>query len=498
MIAIYARQSVEKKDSISIEQQIEMCKRCADSAAVEVYSDAGFSGKNTARPDFQRMLQDVENGLVNKVICYRLDRISRNLLDFANVWELLQKRKVEFVSVSEQFDTTTPIGKAMVYIAMVFAQMERETISQRITDNYYTRTAHGAWGGGQPPFGFKLSRRLIDGKMQAALEPIPHDIDIAKWMFEEYATGIRSLGWIASGVYDKHPTRDTRWTNVSVRRILKNPIYAAADADLYAYFAARGINIASSLTAFDGTQTAVQVGSRSNDTRVRKPLADQQLCIFPADPVVSSATWIAVQKNLSANKQIKNSGKGKYSWLSGKLKCASCGYSCTAHYDKKVKRVYLQCTGRYRQSVKAARCETRHTERIEDIEAAVLAQLKEYMSDAEPAQSGVDARTEQRRNELKLQLIDAQQKQSNVAAAIADGGAEVMRLMLPEIKRLDEQVKDITQQLAELTEAPRAAWSKDSYFDLDELTRDQLRDLAALTINNVYISPTAPPRVEWK
>lgn len=131
------------------------------------------------------------------------------------------KRKVEFVSVSEQFDTTTPIGKAMIYIAMVFAQMERETISQRITDNYYTRTAHGAWGGGQPPFGFSLSRRLINGKMQAALEPIPHDIDIAKWMFEEYATGIRSLGWIASGVYDKHPTRDTRWNNVSVRRILK-------------------------------------------------------------------------------------------------------------------------------------------------------------------------------------------------------------------------------------------------------------------------------------
>ena len=110
MIAIYARQSVEKKDSISIEQQIEMCQRCADSAVVEVYSDAGFSGKNTARPDFQRMLQDVENGLINKVICYRLDRISRNLLDFANVWELLQKRKVEFVSVSEQFDTTTPLS----------------------------------------------------------------------------------------------------------------------------------------------------------------------------------------------------------------------------------------------------------------------------------------------------------------------------------------------------------------------------------------------------
>lgn len=498
MIAIYARQSVEKAESISIEQQIEMCQRCADSAAVEVYSDAGFSGKNTARPDFQRMLQDVENGLINKVICYRLDRISRNLLDFANVWELLQKRKVEFVSVSEQFDTTTPIGKAMIYIAMVFAQMERETISQRITDNYYTRTAHGAWGGGQPPFGFSLSRRLINGKMRAALEPIPHDIDIAKWMFEEYATGIRSLGWIASGVYDKHPTRDTRWNNVSVRRILKNPIYAAADADLYAFFTARGINIASSLTAFDGTQTAVQVGSRSNDTRVRRPVEEQQLCIFPAEPVVSSATWIAVQKNLSENKQIKNSGKGKYSWLSGKLKCASCGYGCTAHYDKKVKRVYLQCTGRYRQSVKAARCEMRHTERIEDIEAAVLTQLKEYMSDAEPAQSGVDARAEQRRNELKLQLIDAQQKQSNVAAAIADGGAEVMRLMLPEIKRLGEQVLDITNQLSQLSERTVPAWSKDCYFDLDELTRDQLHDLAALTINNVYISPTAPPRVEWK
>lgn len=498
MTAIYARQSVEKVDSISIDQQIEMCRRCADGADIEVYSDAGFSGKNTARPDFQRMLQDVENGLINKVICYRLDRISRNLLDFANVWELLQKRKVEFVSVTEKFDTTTVMGKAMIYIAMVFAQMERETISQRVTDNYYTRTAHGAWGGGQAPFGFKLSRRLIDNKMQAALEPVPHDIDIVRWMFEEYASGIRSLGWIAGNIYDKQPTREMRWTNVSVRRIFKNPIYAAADADLYAYFASQGINIVSPLTAFDGTQTAVQTGSRSSDTRERRAIEDQQLSIFPAEPVVSSATWIAVQRNLSANKQIKNSKAGKYSWLTGKLKCAECGYSCRVSFDKKVQRAYIQCMGRYGQAVKASKCNIRHSERVEDIEASVLAQLKRHMDGAQPEQGGLSAQAERQRNTLKLQLIEVQKKQANVAAAIADGGAEVMRLMLPEVKRLDEQVKEITQQLAGLTEPSAPVWDKNAYFDLDALTREQLRELAGLTINKVYVSPTAPPHVEWK
>ena len=107
-IAIYARQSVDKKDSLSIETQVEFCKNFINSKPtkepVEVYFDKGYSGKNTIRPEFQRLLMDVREDTVSKIVVYKLDRISRNLLDFTSMYQEFENHKVEFCSVSEVFD----------------------------------------------------------------------------------------------------------------------------------------------------------------------------------------------------------------------------------------------------------------------------------------------------------------------------------------------------------------------------------------------------------
>lgn len=97
MIAIYARKSVERENSISIESQIEMCKYEARGKQCVIYSDNGYSGKNTNRPDFKRMIEDIKNGKIHKVIVYKLDRISRSILDFAEMMDLFQKCNVDFV-----------------------------------------------------------------------------------------------------------------------------------------------------------------------------------------------------------------------------------------------------------------------------------------------------------------------------------------------------------------------------------------------------------------
>ena len=96
--AIYARQSVDRIDSISVESQIEFCKKEMTGESYKVYTDKGYSGKNIDRPAFQELLRDIEAGKVNRVIVYRLDRISRSVLDFANLIEVFQKNKVDFVS----------------------------------------------------------------------------------------------------------------------------------------------------------------------------------------------------------------------------------------------------------------------------------------------------------------------------------------------------------------------------------------------------------------
>ena len=124
---IYARQSVDRKDSISIESQIDFCKYELKGGSCKVFKDKGYSGKNTDRPEFQKLLGEIRKGRVRRVIVYKLDRISRSILDFANMMELFQEYDVEFVSSTEKFDTSTPMGRAMLNICIVFAQLERET-----------------------------------------------------------------------------------------------------------------------------------------------------------------------------------------------------------------------------------------------------------------------------------------------------------------------------------------------------------------------------------
>ena len=160
MDAIYARQSVDKADSLSIQGQIDLCRREADEDA-RVYQDKGFSGKNTNRPDFQRMMEDVEKGLIQKIVVYRLDRLSRSITDFGKLWDILKKHGVEFVSINETFDTSTPMGRAMLNIIMVFAQLERETTAERVRDNYYQRAKLGSWPGGPFRLAVCLERTAI-------------------------------------------------------------------------------------------------------------------------------------------------------------------------------------------------------------------------------------------------------------------------------------------------------------------------------------------------
>ena len=140
---IYARQSVDKKDSVSIETQIDDCKTRCKTANIRIYKDKGYSGKNTERPEFKKLVRDIEAGLISKVVVYKLDRISRNITDFYKVYELMKQHNCVFISKTEEFDTSNPMGRAMMGILAVFAQMERENIQTRIKDNYGYRVQAG-------------------------------------------------------------------------------------------------------------------------------------------------------------------------------------------------------------------------------------------------------------------------------------------------------------------------------------------------------------------
>lgn len=123
-----------------------------------------------------------------------LTRFSRSVADFGQLWEILQAHNVEFVSVSENFDTTTPMGRAMLHIIMVFAQLERETTAGRVKDNYYRRAALGSWPGGPAPFGFDNGKsHAADGRLVPTLVPNEKAATVLR-IFQEYDGLDMSLG----------------------------------------------------------------------------------------------------------------------------------------------------------------------------------------------------------------------------------------------------------------------------------------------------------------
>ena len=124
----------------------------------ERYDDGGFSGGNMERPALARLLADIEAGKVDCVVVYKVDRLSRSLLDFARIMGVFDQRKVAFVSVTQQFNTATPMGRLVLNVLLSFAQFEREIIGERIRDKIAAQRRKGKWAGGFPILGYDVDR----------------------------------------------------------------------------------------------------------------------------------------------------------------------------------------------------------------------------------------------------------------------------------------------------------------------------------------------------
>ena len=122
------------------------------------YDDGGFSGGNMERPALQRLLADIEAGRVDCVVVYKVDRLSRSLLDFARIIEIFDRHEVSFVSVTQQFNTTTSMGRLTLNILLSFAQFEREIIGERIRDKVAATKRKGKYCGGMPVLGYDVDR----------------------------------------------------------------------------------------------------------------------------------------------------------------------------------------------------------------------------------------------------------------------------------------------------------------------------------------------------
>ena len=187
------------------------------------------------------MMRAAEAGRFRMLIVYRLDRISRSIGDFTALIERLVHLNVAFVSIREQFDTSTPMGRAMMYIASVFSQLERETIAERIRDNLHELAKTGRWLGGITPTGFAseaVQAVTVDGRTKRAcrLRLLPEEAETVKAMYSLFAR-LGSLTAVVKGLQERGlaTKNGNAFTRHAVRDILHNPVYARADADMLAW-----------------------------------------------------------------------------------------------------------------------------------------------------------------------------------------------------------------------------------------------------------------------
>ena len=327
---IYARQSAVRIDSISVESQIEYCQYELKGQPCRVYIDKGFSGKNTERPQFQEMMDAVKRGEIKRIICYKLDRISRSVIDFVAMMEILMQYDVEFISCTEKFDTSTPTGRAMLNICIVFAQLERETIQMRVDDAYKSMSRKGFFMGGRVPYGFRREPYVLNGKNTTHFIQEMAEASSILMMYLIFQEPSASSGDVIRELDRnsiKNPnSKDGTWLPNRIMSIICNPIYVKADIHIYNFFKENGAIIHNPPEEFNGINGCYLFEDKEAGKK-RLRIQGHHLVIAPHEGFVPSDIWLRCRRKVKYSGVSKIDNSIKENWLSKKIKCGKCGYA---------------------------------------------------------------------------------------------------------------------------------------------------------------------------
>lgn len=418
-IFIYSRKSVYTGKGESVENQIEMCKDYIsdkllkeDKAEISIYEDEGFSAKNTNRPQFQQMLRDIKQMKPQYVVCYRLDRISRNVSDFSSLIEELNHHNISFVCIREEFDTSKPMGKAMMYIASVFAQLERETIAERVRDNMLLLARTGRWLGGTTPMGYtseKIQEIVIDGKIKIAcrLKDNPSELKMVDCIYEKFLE-LRSVSGVSKYLIKQGiKTRNGNMFSLpGIKEILQNPVYCTADEDAWEYFTRHHADV-----CFDKADCSYKSALLAYNKRdYRKKSAPRQemdkwiVAMGQHKGRISGKRWVAVQDILKNN--IPTGKKpammhNSYSLLSGIIYCNQCGSRLFAKQrsgkgGNKEQYDYI-CNSKLRGGMELCNCQNINGREADDM---VYKSLIQYMNE----NAGIFALLEKLKRDFQRQM----------------------------------------------------------------------------------------------
>lgn len=420
-IALYIRVSTEEQARVQDGSLISQRKRLEEyvegqnrrdsgwGQIIDVYIDEGRSAKDMNRPQFQRLLSDVRMGKVNLVLSTELSRMSRSIRDFCEIWDLFKKHNTNFITLREQFDTTTAAGEMMVFNLINFAQFERKQTGERIAANFKSRAERGLWNGGQIPLGYKR-----DPKHAGRLVVHPREAKLVKLIFKQFLA-----------------TKNLRDTCIKLNEQgFRTKKYVSSKSKEMGgnHFTVQSLHHLLTNATFIGQR---EINKRRGDLRLVK-------ASWPA--IIKKSDFDSVQKQLLKNKRrFKPDDWKTYPYpLSGLAVCGECGKILngkSAHGKTKKHHYYdhpRTLKGDGIGHVHKCRIQRLRAPRVEEL---VLTQLKALLSDPLRINDAVAIYHKERSKNKPIELHGLrvvtdelkalETKQSNLVARISELPAKV-------------------------------------------------------------------------
>ncbi len=435
------------------------------------YDDGGFTGGNLDRPAMQRLLDDIERGELDMVVVYKVDRLSRSLLDFARVMERFEKKNVGFVSITQHFDTSSSMGRLVLNVLLSFAQFERELISERTRDKIAAARRRGKWTGGPPVLGYRVDTD------RRALAVVPEEATVVQLAFELYLK-TRSIGAVAARLNSlghtqkRHTTRSGKvvggrpWDKNAVHRLIRNPLFAG------------------------------------------KVKQNDELYAGEHPPLIGMDVFERVQKGLadrSTGRGARHSRRPEY-LLTGILRCLPCNAAMTSSVGR----------GRNGKSYRYYRCRREANEgtacptgllAADEVESAVIAQVREAARRGDLQREilaelneddGSLAEAQAQRERLTARLAELNGEARRLLAAFSNGNAG-SKLMVERLGELEADMDRVRLELGEVEgrlrgvagvrhEVERVAEFLDAFDGLwDALVPAERRELLHVLVHRVAV-----------
>jgi len=463
-IAIYSRKSILTSKGDSIENQISMCReyiysKLGNNVEISVYEDEGFTGKNTNRPEFQRLIKDIKSKQIYRIVCYKLDRIGRSVAQLSNMFEMLDEYNCSFTSITEQqFDTTTPMGRAMINIASTFAQLEREQLAERVRDNMLHLAKTGRWLGGQSPLGFTPEKIIyIDEEMKERtlmkLTPNEEELNIIRFIFKSYLEE-HSINEVTKQLNVKciKGKNGGNFDTTQVRRMLRNPIYVKSDESTHKYLNDIGTNV---YGEYNGNGYLTY--NKKKQTTISRNIAEWIVAVSKHKGVINSEEWLKVQIQLDKNKSKQSirlgTGNSNNACLSGILTCAKCGanmivkHGHPSNVNSYKKYDYYVCSNKQNKYID--RCDNPNI-RVDRLDSIVIAEIKCYnkellIDELTKSLTNIDKTLENTQiKELNMQIKAKRLASSNLVKRLSlTSDNDVASIIMNEVSSINCEINEL-------------------------------------------------------